>query len=148
MLEGQRTKGKRGVKRGRKVSQSMVTVCVKRTSPTLTLAARLARVPSTSLKRRFTSNFSLVFARLFANLHAYINACTVALQTGNTLHGQYLTGPFACMRSIHSAFFSNTCSTGHSRLLGVIIPQVQEFAISDSVYRGLVEVLIRGPCLD
>ena len=63
----------------------MVTVCVKRTSPTVTLAARLARVPSESLKRRFTSNCSLVFARLFANLYAYINACTVALQTGNTL---------------------------------------------------------------
>ena len=46
---------------------------------------------------------------------------------------------------------SNSCSTGHSahsRLLGVIIPQAQEFAISDSVYRGLVGVLIRGPCLE
>ena len=37
---------------------------------------------------------------------------------------------------------------GHSRLLGVIIPQAQEFAISDSVYRGLVGVLIHGPCLE
>ena len=36
----------------------------------------------------------------------------------------------------------------HSRLLGVLIPQAQEFAISDSVHRGLVEVLIRGPCLE
>ena len=46
---------------------------------------------------------------------------------------------------------SNSCSTGHSahsRLLGVIIPQAQEFAISGSVYRGLVGVLIRGPCLE
>ena len=48
-------------------------LCVKRTSPTLALAATLARVPSASLKRQFTSNCSLVFARLFANLHAYIN---------------------------------------------------------------------------
>ena len=39
-------------------------LCVKRTSPTLALAARLARVPSESLKRRLTSNFSLVFTRL------------------------------------------------------------------------------------
>ena len=46
---------------------------------------------------------------------------------------------------------SNSCSTGHSahsRLLGVIIPQAQEFAISGNVYRGLVGVLIRGPCLE
>ena len=46
---------------------------------------------------------------------------------------------------------SNSCSAGHSahsRLLGVIIPQAQEFAILDSVYRGLVGVLIRGPCLE
>ena len=46
---------------------------------------------------------------------------------------------------------SNSCSTdhlAHSRLLGVIIPQAQEFAISGNVYRGLVGVLIRGPCLE
>ena len=95
-------------------------LCVKRTSPTLALAARLARVPSASLKRRFTSNFSLVFARLFANLHAYINlALLLCKQAILYLLRVHLTGQvksFACIRSIHSAFFSNTCSTGHSAI--------------------------------
>ena len=139
-------------------------LCVKRTSPTLALAARLARVPSASLKRRFTSNCSLGFARLFANLHAYINLALLLCKQAATSRR---ARPTCALHPEHALYWSSEvlrvhpehplsvlCEhlrkwpLGHSRLLGVIIPQAQEFVISDSVHRGLVGVLIRGPCLE
>ena len=100
--------------------------------------------------------------------HSHSFCCSRALPQMQTAWTCWQS--FACIRSIHSALLlpppneilrvhpehplsvaSNTCSTGHSahsRLLGVIIPRAQELAISDSVHRSLVGVLIRGPCLE
>ena len=127
-------------------------LCVKINSPTPALAARLARVPLASLKRRFTSNFSLVFARLFANLSAYINLALSCCFANRQYSTPYWSSEVLRVHPEHplSVLFEHLLNSplGHSRLLGVIIPQAQEFAISDSVYRGLVGVLIRGPCFE
>ena len=152
LLEGQRAKGKRGVnKRGRKVSRFILRG---KKNPPHWPWLRGWR----DCHQHLRNDGSPATSRL--SLHDCLRICTLIL----ILHccfanRQYSTWTIPYWSSevlrVHpehplSVLFEHLLNwpLGHSRLLGVIIPQAQEFAISDSVYRGLVEVLIRGPCLD